>query len=221
MSLPEIFHSNSGNTISTGSVRKGQLTNAYLLPYSGANFKYFSPFSYYILNNAYVHHDVYSTILDAYKTCHTTCPDMIFRLMETSNRNGGRMHFPRTHQNGFSADFMSPKINSDSEQTTLFDWMGLSHYLLEFDSTGKLNINKGTKIDFETMAKHILSLDEAAKKHGLRIRKVILKISLKDNLYATQSGKEIKKRGIYIVRHLTDIVDKLHDDHYHIDFEKS
>ena len=35
------------------------------------------------------------------------------------------------------------------------------------------------------MAQHILALDNAARKHGLYIKKVILKINLKDNLFET------------------------------------
>ena len=218
LSLPELFHKNKGTTKSIGSVRDGKLENAYLVPYSGKNWSYFSPFSYYILDNAYTHHQVHDAIIDAYHICEETCPNTKFKLMETSHEDGGRMHFHRTHQNGMSADFMVPKMNGKGIQTRWLDHIGLSHYLLAFDDNGVSTLSENTQIDFETMGRHILALDKAAKKNGLRIRKIILKIALKDDLYATESGKEIKKRGIYIVQGLSHIVDILHDDHYHIDF---
>jgi len=219
LSIPEILHTNSGESKSIGSVRAGSLENGYLLPYSGANYRYFSPFSYYILNNAYAHHKVYKTIVEAYQICETTAPGKHFRLMETSNRTGGKVHLHRTHQNGTSADFMVPKINQKGEQVHRYDRIGLSHYLLNFDDNGTLNFDRSTMVDFETMGKHILALDKAARSNGLKIRKIILKIALKDDFYATESGKEVARRGIYIVQRLSHIVDVLHDDHYHVDFE--
>jgi len=53
----------------------------------------------------------------------------------------------------------------------------------------------------------------------LRIKKIILKIDLKDDFYNTEAGQKVKSRGIYIVQRLSHIVDILHDDHYHVDFE--
>ena len=69
------------------------------------------------------------------------------------------------------------------------------------------------------MGKHIIALDNAARKNGLRIRIVILKLDLKDNLFKTKAGKEIKRRGIYFAQSLQPQVDMMHDDHYHIDFK--
>jgi len=91
--------------------------------------------------------------------------------------------------------------------------------LMNFKSSGKANINKKVEIDFNTMAQHIINLDIAARKNGIRIRKVIFKINLKDGLFRSKVGKELKKRNIYFVRKLSSRIDKLHDDHYHVDFE--
>jgi len=217
LSIPEIIHKNKGKSESIGSVRNGSLKNGYLMPYSGTNFSYFSPFSYYILNNAYTHQKVYNTIIQAYKTCENTCPGIKFGLMETSDKHGGKLMIHRTHQNGLSADFMIPKKRKE-KQSRVLDRLGLSHYLLFFDDDGKNNIAKSISLDFESMGKHIIALDDAAKTNGLAIRKIILKIALKDDLLATEAGKEISRRGIYIVQNLSDIVDTVHDEHYHIDF---
>ena len=51
-----------------------------------------------------------------------------------------------------------------------------------------------------------------------KTKKVILKINLKDDFYRSPTGKEIKRSGIYFALALSPVVDKLHDDHYHIDF---
>ncbi|MEN0049851.1 MAG: hypothetical protein AAF806_22510, partial [Bacteroidota bacterium] len=134
------------------------------------------------------------------------------------NKAGGKMLLHRTHQNGLSVDFMVPKKRGE-QQSKWLDWLGLWHYLLEFTDDGRSKINKNIEIDFETMGKHILALDRAARKNGLKINKVILKIELKDDFYATESGKKVKQKGIYFARSLSDIVNRVHDDHYHIDFE--
>ena len=75
-------------------------------------------------------------------------------------------------------------------------------------------------IDFESVAKHILILNEKAKKHKLKIEKVIIKVELKDELFKGEYGKDLKETGIYIVRSLTPKINELHDDHYHIDFKE-
>ena len=112
---------------------------------------------------------------------------------------------------------MVPKIRHQ-EPSTFYDHLGVWHYLLQFDEKGRLNFQTSVQIDFETMGKHLIALDDAARNHGLRIKKVILKINLKDDFFKTESGKEIKRRGIYFAQALSPVVDKLHDDHYHVDF---
>ena len=75
------------------------------------------------------------------------------------------------------------------------------------------------KIDFETLAQHILLLDKAARNNNLRIKKVILNTNLKDELFATPSGKILQSKNIYFARNLNNLLNKFHDDHYHVDFE--
>src|SRR5688572_21239502 len=82
LSLPELFHENKGVSTSIGSVRNGRLQNGWLLPYRGANFHFFSPVSYFLLNNGYVNSSVYRVIMEAYKMCEVTCPGKEFILME-------------------------------------------------------------------------------------------------------------------------------------------
>lgn len=91
LATPEFLHQNSGKSRATGSPGKGSIENAWLVPYFGTNYRYFSPLSYYILNRSYAHHRVHNAILEAYATCETTCPDVLFRLMECGNKYGGKL----------------------------------------------------------------------------------------------------------------------------------
>ena len=218
LSMPQILHSNKGVSKAVGSVRNGKLINGYLLPYSGNNFGYFSLFSYYILNNAYVHSAVYNTVLAAYKQCEQTCPGTQFKIMEAANRDGGKIPLHRTHQNGMGIDFMIPKV-AGGQQRHAWDRIGIWHYALEFDNQGKLLLDSDTQLDFNTMAKHLLALDDAAQKHGLRIRKVLLKSELLDDFFDSEFGNQVQQRGIYFVPRMYGWINRVHDDHYHVDFQ--
>lgn len=218
LSLPELLHKNNGVSVSTGSVRNGKLQNGWLIPYHGANFHFFSPVSYFLLNNGYVHSSVHRVIMDAYKICELTCPDKEFILMECSQKHGGRMIFHWTHQNGMSADFMTP-VKRNNNGNVWINHMGLSHYLLKFNEDGKWNLGRKTEIDFETMARHIIALDDAAAKNGMRIRKILFHTDLQDELFNSPSGQILLERDINFISRLSNFVNRLHDDHYHVDFE--
>ncbi len=139
--------------------------------------------------------------------------------MECGRQTGGKTLLHKTHQNGLSVDLMVPKKDEKGNQVRRYDWIGLWHYLLEFTDEGMLIFNASTDIDFEKLGSLILALDDAAKKNDLRIKMVILKIELKDDFYATSTGKEIKRRGIYLAKYLPDWTNRMHDDHIHVDFE--
>jgi len=113
--------------------------------------------------------------------------------MECSKKKGGRMRPHITHQNGTSIDFGTPLIKNGKPYHRDHA-LGVFHYLLQFDEDGVSKKNKKVKIDFETMAKHILALDEAAKKNSMYIKKVIFKINLKDDFFKTESGRKVKKK---------------------------
>ena len=213
-SIPELTYVNKGESISHGKVSTGHLENAYLLPYRGKNFNYFSFTSYYLLNNAYTNSKVHNTVLDAYKVMETKAPGTTFRIMECSDKHGGKLRIHNTHRNGKSIDFMVPKKGPAFYH---FNNLGMLHYLTEFDEDGKLLLNKNVEIDFEMMAQHIEALIKEGKKHNVGIDKVILKLNLKDNLFSTPTGKKLKGK-VYFAKSLSKKVDDVHDDHYHIDF---
>jgi len=139
--------------------------------------------------------------------------------MECGLREGGKTLIHKTHQNGLSVDLMVPKKNTAGDQVRRYDWIGMLHYLLEFTDEGKLAFDSSTHLDFENLGSLVVALDDAAKKNGLRIKMVILKIELKDDFYATSTGKEIKHRGIYLAQSLPPWTNRMHDDHIHVDFE--
>ena len=98
------------------------------------------------------------------------------------------------------------------------DHTGATHYLLEFDNAGRYNRDASISIDFDAIAQHLLALQSTAKANGLKIAKVLLKIELKDELFATPHGQQLKASGIYFAQSLSPLVNSLHDDHYHVDF---
>ena len=127
--------------------------------------------------------------------------------------------FPhKTHQNGLSVDFMTPLVKDGKSYYDL-DTLGADHYFLDFDDNGKYIDDPSISIDFNLVAQHILLLDYVANKFNAKIEKVIIKIELKDDLFATEFGKILKKKDVYVVKKLSPIVNMLHDDHYHIDFK--
>ena len=64
------------------------------------------------------------------------------------------------------------------------------HYEMQSDAFGRCKRNKNISIYFEAISKHILVLEEAAKKRNMFIEKVLLKINLKDDFLRTKSGEK-------------------------------
>jgi penicillin-insensitive murein DD-endopeptidase len=214
---PQVTHRNQGESQAVGDYGKGRLVNGYLLPRRGPNFRCYSWLSYYVLGRAYVHSRVYRTVLDAYQEMGRQYPQRQFVYMETARKRGGRPWPHRTHQHGLSVDFMCP-LRTAAGRPKYYEGLGLFRYLLNFDSRGHSKLNRGFSIDFEVIAAHVLVLDRQARRHGLRVSKVIFNTGLKDELFATASGKRLKAAGIYFAQQLTPTLNTLHDDHYHVDF---
>ena len=208
---------NSEPSISQGTVSNGSLKHGKLMPFSGPNFHYFDTLSY-LSGRAYVNHLVKQTIVATYASFEKTDSDLKFGLMECAHEHGGKLFPHRTHQNGLSVDFMSPKLKDGKPYYDL-NHLGADHYWLDFDNNGNYTEDPNISLDFNLIARHIVKLDEIARQYGLKINKVIFKMELKDELYATEYGKTILKKGIYITKKLDPLVNALHDDHYHIDFE--
>lgn len=214
--LYDQYQQKTGTSVSSGTVSNGSLKNGRLFPFKGPNFIYFDSTSY-LEKHAFVNEKVYRTVLNTYQTFEQLLPSFEFGLMECSNEHGGKIWPHRTHQNGLSVDFMSPLLKNGIS-TTDFNTFGLPHYLMDFDENGIYTEDQNYRIDFNLIAQHLLELNEQAHKNGLKIEKVILKIALKDELFASEYGQKLKNSGIYFATKLSPLIDSLHDDHYHVDF---
>lgn len=206
-----------GVSISKGSVSNGKLINGRKFSYRTKNYKFFSPISYSVLNRAWVHSKVLDITNEAYKSLKNKYPEKKFLLMECSKKKGGKILPHQTHQNGVSIDFGVPLVKK-GKPWNIHHCYGIYHYAMRFNNDGQLKRNKKIVIDFKAMADHILLLDKFARKRGMYVRKVILKVELIDNLFSTKSGKILKHKRIYFPKRLSKTLNKLHDDHYHIDF---
>lgn len=219
--IAEYYLANKGSDIpseSIGTVSQGSLKNGKLMSFEGVNYRYFDTTSY-LAGRAFVHSNLKNTLFNSYKELETLLPEQHFCLMECSNNEGGKISPHRTHQNGLSVDFMTPLKKDDKPYYSL-DSLGAEHYLLDFDEKGRYTKDTTISIDFETLAQHIWILEQHARKNGLKISKVIFKTELKDELYASTYGKKLQSSTIYITKNLSPLINSLHDDHYHVDFEK-
>jgi len=205
-------------SISKGTVSNGKLSNAVLFPPKGNNYNYFAEKSY-LKGRAFVNSEVKDILLDALASLENIVPDQQFQIMEISHEHGGPIWPHKTHQKGTSVDFMLPKIK-DGKINYSLDNKGVSHYFLTANDAGLYENSGGVYINFESAAKEILAFNEAAISQGWKIKKVILKIELLGNLLKTPSGKKLKARNVYFAKQLSKKVNDLHDDHFHIDFEK-
>lgn len=221
LSVCDFYQKNQGNNLESkelGSVSNGSLENGKLIPFYGKNYTYFDINSY-LGSRAFTSNVTRDIILDSYKQLAINLPSRHFYLMELSNEHGGKIYPHRTHQNGLSADFMMPMLKSGTDYYGL-DTLGVDHYWLKFNDNGEYMEDTSVKVDFNVIAQHILILNEKAKTYGYKISKVIIKVEYKDELFATEYGQKLKSSGIYIVKNLTPLINDIHDDHYHVDFEK-
>jgi penicillin-insensitive murein endopeptidase len=205
------------SSISQGTVNNGKLINGVIVPFYGNNFEYFDSKSY-LAGRGFLHYKVLQSVLNCYAELHQKLPERKFYIMECSHQHGGKLHPHITHQNGLSIDFMVPKVKNNEAFYGL-DSLGINHYSLEFNAKGEYQKDPSISIDFETMATHILTLQQHLLQNKLKIAKVIFKTELKEALFATKSGKILQKSNIYFTKSLTPLINSLHDDHYHIDFE--
>tara|TARA_B110000037_G_scaffold26795_1_gene31547 strand:+ start:12427 stop:13263 length:837 start_codon:yes stop_codon:yes gene_type:complete len=201
---------------SIGTVGNGTLKHAKLMPYKGKNFIYFDRESY-LAGRGFLHGLVRSTVLTTYDSLSRALPHRYFNIMECSNEDGGEMFPHKTHQNGMSIDFMMPLLQNNKPYYGL-DTIGAAHYLLNFDDEGKYSRDPSISIDFNLVARKILLISYFARQFGLNVTKVIIKIELKDELFATEYGQLLKASDIYVVQGLSPLINALHDDHFHLDF---
>jgi penicillin-insensitive murein endopeptidase len=197
---------------SIGTPSNGALEDGKRLPTAGRNFVAYSRLGALLGRNS-VHSAVRDTVLEAYELLEQRAPRWHFTYGETGWPRGGRFRPHRSHQNGMSVDFMMPLWSARSGAPVRYPASPFNKfgYGLEFDRAGALD---AYRIDFEIVARHLAALDEAAKRHGLVITKVILAPEYLPLLWKTDTGKALQKK--------LPFMDKpawvRHDEHYHVDF---
>lgn len=206
-------------SLSIGTVGSGSLEHGKLIPFTGDNFRYFDRNSY-LAGRAFLNGIVKYTLLESYDSLYQIMPQRLFRIMECANEEGGEIFPHKTHQNGMSVDLMMPLLQNNQPYYGLDD-IGADHYWLNFDDRGRYDQDPSITIDFNLVALELLVIDYFAKKNGIQLSKVIIKIELKDELFATDFGQLLKGKDIYVVQGLSPIINDLHDDHFHLDFEFS
>ena len=195
-----------------GTTKKGRLENGVKLPGSGKNFTSYGNIPE-LAGRTFVHSTVRKVVVESYNKLSQSIPTIKFKYAETGFENGGKFRPHKTHQNGLSIDFMVPVLNNN-KQSSYFPTNALNKYgyNVHFDSHGK---NKKFKIDFESLASHIVALHKAALNNNIDIWRVIFAPDLQDKLYATKLGRYIKE-NIYIPTKKSWV---RHDEHFHIDFK--
>lgn len=200
------------SSVCYGTTSNGRLENGVKIPSSGANFESYSQLAG-ILGRTYVHSTVRDIILDAYSVLETTQPGKLYKFAESGFEDGGEFSPHKTHRNGLSVDFMVPVIDSNGQSVLLpthaFNKWG---YAIEFDTKGKVD---DLSMDFTAMAAHIVALDQAARKKGVGLWRVIFDPELQPNLLKTEFGPYLKKHIQFSTRKSW----VRHDEHYHVDFQ--
>jgi penicillin-insensitive murein endopeptidase len=194
-----------------GTTSNGRLEDGVQLPSKGDNFVGYSEIAR-LAGRTYVHSEVKTIIVNAYKALETEQPDKVFKYAETGWETGGQFNPHKTHQNGLSVDFMTPVINLEQKSTHLSTHpLNKFGYNIEFDE----NATHGDlTIDYIALAAHIVALHKAAELLEHDLWRVIFAPELQEKLFKTQYGP-------YLRQHIQFSKKRSwvrHDEHYHIDF---
>jgi penicillin-insensitive murein endopeptidase len=165
-----------------------------------------------MIGRNYVHSKVYRTVIDAYAILEKQTPLKVFIYGESGWRNGGKFRPHKTHQNGLSVDFFVPVVNSTGQSVllpiSLFNKFG---YGIEFTGVGHY---QDLNIDYAAMTNHLLALEQAANKNGVKIWRVIFDNALQKELFKLPKAGLLRKKMQFSTKKSW----VRHDEHYHIDF---
>ncbi len=207
-----IEHAFAEKSICYGTTSSGRIEKAVKLPGSGKNFVAYSAVARGA-GRTWVHSDVYDILLESYRFLETEQPEKVYKYAETGFAAGGKFKPHKTHQNGLSVDFMVPVLNEIGQSVHLpthpFNKFG---YNIEFDKIGNY---KNYKIDYESMAAHIVALDKATRKRGYTLWRVIFDPDMQKYLLASSYGEYLQANVTFSTKPSW----VRHDEHYHVDFE--
>lgn len=203
------------DTIDLGSYTKTGDAERYLsLPYSGVNFSANS-LPAFGAGRYFLKGKTAATVLEAYARLARSHPAQQYVYGEMGWEGGGRFRPHRTHQQGLSADFMTPvyTVNAKGERqpaTLPSHAANLWGYHIRLDSAGRY---KDYVLDSAAMIAHLAALQAAAPVYGLRVERVIFDPPLLLLLRKDPAFAAIKN-----LRFMPNKAWFPHDGHYHVDF---
>lgn len=203
---------------SRGTPSAGSLIDGHVMPPSGPGYVTYSYLGA-ALGRQYVHGAVRDTLLAAFAAT-ATAPDSdgrSFQVAETGHRRGGAFPPHRTHRNGLSVDILVPVSDPAGRPAQLPTWpWNQLGYGWELDERG--SVAGRYRLDFESLARLLLAIDREAAARHLRIERLILTPEYLPLLFSTPSGQKL---GALRERFLKRQAWVRHDEHFHIDFERS
>ena len=173
------------------------------------------------LGRQYAHHLVITTLEDGFRKLYEETGHS-FHVAEIGFRTGGKFLPHATHRTGMSVDIITPmKIGNEPAHLSLnlFNLWGYCYHIdektfrlkgLNWDGNKMklcptLEWESDKEVDFDLLKKMIVTLHKTAKKHGGKIKYVIVDPTFK---------RHLKIPGIRI----TDDAWIHHDDHVHVEF---
>lgn len=202
---------NAADSVCYGTPANGKIERAVQMPTHGKNFRAYSSVEVN-LGRTYTHARVAAAVTDAYEILAQQAPAKTFVYGETGLAKGGPFKPHKTHQNGLSVDFMVPVIDAKGRSVSM-PGNGANRYGYDIDFNANARY-RDLRIDFEALAEHLYALDEAGRRSGAPIRRVIFEPAFLPKLFAT-------KRGAYLRKYIAFTRRKVwwrHDEHYHVDF---
>jgi len=199
------------NSVCYGTPSKGSLKNGVVLPEEGKNFEPFTSLAV-MLGRTYVHSTVKAIVVESYQKLAKQFPDKVFVYGETGWEEGGEFSPHKTHRNGTSVDFMVPVLDQQGRSvvlpTSVFNKFG---YNIEFDKNWKY---EELTTDLEALAAHLYFLNETARQHKVKIKRVIFDPRLQPLLFKTKYGEKLKGKLKFNAKQAW----VRHDEHIHVDF---
>jgi len=195
-----------------GAINNGRIEGAVQFPAKGPNFEVIgwsgAP------RRTFVHSAVKKILVEAYAATAEAIPDSIFLVGETGLAGGGPITNHHTHQRGTSVDLFVPAKNAEGRRVLIPNNLENGFgYRARFDSDGRSS-DGAVVIDFESLGELIYQLNEAAKKNGYGLDRVILVRELQRRLFDTKHGSYLRWKVNF-----WDDPGARHDNHIHVDFD--
>ncbi len=200
--------------------RKQEISDiAYKLPYRGDNYKFYGTFSFHVFGRAFVNNKVYNSFTEAQHLSKQNLANVQIRILKCSGKKFGRLNPYNSKICGNQIVFMTP-MKKKGKPLRFYYRTGLFRRFFRFSKNGTAKNFSSLSVDFETTAKYLINLDDAARFYGMQIKAVTIKHSFIKCLYETNYGKELKKRKIRFVKYLSRKINRRYEELFLVEFEK-